>query len=202
MPFRYTFKCPVCKTTFQRSLANDVVNNQPPVLPQKLSSQRCWEWQREDGMAARTGCTGVVRWNWVRPVYDPAPVVLTLEEQLCARYKNITYALQRFSNIPANWRPAVRAIIGGAAGPWDRGAHVTDPRGNKAGEPASVGTREFHLDADEEGRVTRGNYNGVFAFYYSPSHAAATYTYKLIVDGNDCPILRGGANHQVAVPPG
>jgi hypothetical protein len=99
----------------------------------------------------------------------------------------------------------VRTIIGVPnseyGGNLYRGDHNTDPRGPKPGSPEGVQRCEYTLGADGEGRMTRARYSGVLAFYYSTSHAAAQYTYRLIVDDTDSPYLRGNAQGQLLQPP-
>jgi len=198
--YTHYFKCSVCPEKFERDYP-DATLRKPAA-----DDNKCWQWQRAKGLEGRAqkGCTGVVRWDgWDRkPTLKVAAVVVDPVTQMRNTYRNPNFDVQRFSAIPVAYQAAVRLIIGqanGAAyaaapGNFDRGSHVTDPRGQKGGFPASSETREYHLTAGKKGRMTRARYGGVYAFYYSPTHnvAANNYEYCLIVDDNDHPYLRGG----------
>lgn len=189
--YRLKYKCSVCSKTFD--------HDQAVASPAERVALRCWEWQRNVDQH-KTGCTGAVRWNQMPATLLVAAHVQTPKE----KYENKAWGVQRFSAIPLGRQADVRTIIGLPntvyAGALERGEHTSDPRGPKPGQPAGVQRLEYTLGADGEGRMTRANYSGVVAFYYSKNHAAAMYTYWLIVDDHDNPYLRGNAAGQLPQP--
>ena len=198
--FRHKFRCtlPSCKKEFTMDFPDNL---------HKKVDKKCWEMQRDSTNALHTtGCTAAVRWDsWtIKPVLLVAAPVVDPITELRNRYMRTGVHVVRFSDIPANFKNAVRAIIGPpyAGDAYLRGDHQTDPRGAKGGQPASQNTKEYALELgyDPNGRMTRGSYSGVFAYYYSLNHAAAQYSYHLIVDDNNAPYLRGGAQFQLPTP--
>jgi len=107
---------------------------------------------------------------------------------------------REFSQVTANQRAALKNLIDNdnPSPGHDRGAHATNPM-RQVGALSEI--REYDLTAAQEGRVVRITKNGVKAFYVSVHHAAATYQYYLVIQG-DKPVLRGAidAVNQVPLP--
>jgi hypothetical protein len=94
-----------------------------------------------------------------------------------------------WSQIPLNYRTALKNLIdnGNPAPGHDRGAHTVNPMKIQGNVQETL---EYDLESNRNGRATRVKKQGVYAYYYSTGHAAATYSYYLIVRG-DKPVLRG-----------
>jgi hypothetical protein len=110
----------------------------------------------------------------------------------------------RFSSLPTECRLAVRQIVGDPDGSnqelsWHgEASHRTDPAGNNAtkiGKTAIV--KEYYLTRGPRSsspyRFTSRSANGITSYYYSPTHPGSQYRYKLLLDNDGLPVLRGNS---------
>jgi len=99
------------------------------------------------------------------------------------------HGYMEFTGIPGMYQASLKNLIDNndPAPGHDRGAHATNPMNIQG---AITSKTEYDLTATQAGRATRVVKGGVWAFYYSTSHAHGTYNYYLIVYG-DKPVLRG-----------
>jgi hypothetical protein len=105
-----------------------------------------------------------------------------------------------FARVDAAQKAALKNLINNdnPAPGHDRGAHATNPM-RIVGNVSE--TKEYDLTAAAVGRVVRVTRQGVKAYYMSVHHAAATYQYYLVLQG-DKPVLRGALDgvNQVQLP--
>ncbi len=82
-----------------------------------------------------------------------------------------------WKDIPKKYRAALLGIANGQGGNWSRGPHQTIPAKQQGGFRES---KEYHLDAAQDGRATTAMQGGTMFIYYSTTHSFATYNYHLV----------------------
>lgn len=144
----------------------------------------------------RDGFTSMTSW---RGVYDEVVRRIALRAPLALPWRGRNGMIE-FLSIPVQFRAALRNLIDNdnPLPGHDRGAHTGIPMAETAG---AGNPREYDLSADANGRATRCQKDGTIAYYYSTTHAGASYNYHLIVSGGR-PILRGAIDgiNRVDVP--